>query len=766
MIATVVVSSCSTVKYVPEGKYLLNKNKVELHKQDKSGKISKRDIDGYIRQRPNRRLLGLKAGLMLYDLSSPGKDNKWNKWVKSKGKSPVILDTSEVARSRRQIKSYVDSRGYFHSAVKDTIAYLRDAKANVFYKVWTNHSFRIRKITYEVLDSAMRNLVLGDTLQAVIHAGMVFNVENLEKERDHIETLCRDSGYYAFTKEYISFDVDTTIGKNQIDVTVVIRKAASRDEFQQVREHPHRKYEIRNVYFFVDFDPQKAIEQSTKYYAGLDTSYINGFYFVSKRDSGYLKKKVILQSNYIFPHSLFNLEDVNLTRKHLTGLNIFKFVNVYFTKVPYRDIPGKMGVIDCHIQLSPVTQQSYTVEVEGTNSSGNLGGALSFNYQHRNLFRGAENFNIKIKQSVEALAQEKRGLKQIIGSDVETNLVFGKFLSPFFNNEDFIKKYAPKTTVSMSFNYQRRPDYTRTIFSTLVTYNWQSSKYVSHLVSPVNLNAVKLPYIDPRFLEHLDTTTYLAYSYRDVFISSLNYSYIFNNGKLKKLSDHTFLRFNTEVAGNMLYLEYKLANRPVDTMGSYKIFGLQFAQYIKADVDFRYTSVLNRSSSITYRAFIGAGIPYLNSRAMPFERQYYAGGANDIRAWQVRSLGPGSYVQKESNFYNQTADMKLEGNVEYRFKMFWVLEGALFVDAGNIWALSKQDNRPGAQFKLNKFMNDMAVGTGFGTRFDFSFFIFRIDLGIKMRNPGIRQGSKWILLNRPLDYRKDLVLQVGIGYPF
>jgi len=766
VVATSIITSCSTTKYVPKGEYLLKKNKIELNKEDKAGKLTKSEIQGYLRQQPNRSFLGIKAGVMLYNLSNPDKNNKWNNWLRKNGDPPVILDTLEVEKSVKQIKSFVDSRGFFQSVVDDTIDYRKNSKAVVYYRIWSRQAYRIRNITYEVLDSLMRDMILRDTLEAVIRPGMVFKVEDLQKERERIETLCRDSGYYAFSKDYVSFDVDTTIGNHQIDINVVVSKALYQNELMQSIEVLHHKYKIRNVYFFVDFDPQKAIEDRKAYYSGLDTSYMKGFYFVSKRDSGYLKKKVILQANYLFPNTIFNLEDVNLTRKHLIGLNVFKFVNIYFSEVPQPDTTKEIRLIDCHIQLSPITQQSYTVELEGTNSSGNLGGALSFNYQHRNLFHGAENFNIRIKQSIEALAQEERGVKQIMGTDVEANLVFGKFLSPFFNREKFVKKFAPKTTVTTAFNYQRRPDYTRTIFTTQMMYSWQTSRFVSQLVSPFSLNAVKLTYIDPDFLAHLDTTTYLAYSYRDVFISSLNYSYIFSNAKLKKKSDHLFIRFNAETAGNLLYAGYKVTNRPVDSSGSYNIFGLQFAQYIKADIDIRFTNVLNEFGSITYRFFAGAGLPYQNSRALPFERQYYAGGANDIRAWHVRSLGPGSYVEKNSGFYNRTSDMKLEANIEYRFKMFWVLEGALFLDMGNIWAITKEDDRTGALFKFNKFMNDIAVGTGLGARFDFDFFIFRVDLGIKMRDPGIATGNKWIMTKGPLDFHRDLVLQVGIGYPF
>jgi outer membrane protein assembly factor BamA len=765
-VTVMLMVSCSPTRYVPEGEYLLTNNKVILHKEG-PGEVSRDELKGYITQQPNRRFLGMRFGLFLYNMSGPDEEKKFNKWLRKTGEPPVILDTAEVKNSSRQMRNFVGSRGYFRAVVEDSIEYRERSRARVYYEIWTGQPYKIRHITYVVKDSLVRDLVLSDTLHAAIRPGKVFNVDNLEEERSHLETLFRDSGYYAFIKDYVSFLVDTTVGNHLLDITVVVSKALKQTPNLEVVEVPHLRYKIRNVYFFTDYDPQKAIEKRSEYFSALDTAYVKGYYFISKEDSNYLKKKVILQSNYIYPGKIYNLEDVELTRKHLSGLNVYKFVNVYFTEIPSEgeDTTG-IRPLDCHIQLSPVKQQSYTVELEGTNSSGNMGVAVSFNYLHRNLFHGAENFNIGIKQSLEALAQEKKGLKRIVGTDLNANLVFGKFLGPFFNKDRFVKKYAPKTTIGMTFNYQRRPDYTRTIFTTHLGYSWQSSKNVSQVLSPLSLNSVKLPYIDSAFLEQLDTTTYMAYSYKDVFISAASYSYIFNTGMLNRMSNHVFVRINAEAAGNLLYVGYKIAGARTDTTGSYSIFGLNYAQYFKTDIDVRYTNVLSKVSSMTYRFFAGVAIPYLNSRAVPFEKQYYAGGANGIRAWQVRSLGPGSYTEENSNFYNQTADMKLEWNLEYRFKMFWILEGALFTDMGNIWAISKQDDRPGALFKFSNFFNDIAVGAGLGLRFDFSFFIFRVDMGVKMRDPGAPQGYNWIPFDRHFSWRKDVTLQIGIGYPF
>ncbi len=244
------------------------------------------------------------------------------------------------------------------------------------------------------------------------------------------------------------------------------------------------------------------------------------------------------------------------------------------------------------------------------------------------------------------------------------------------------------------------------------------------------------------------------------------YSYIFNNQKINKSNDFWFFRINAEASGNMLAMIKNFTGGPKSD-GSYDFLGQPFAQYIRTDIDARYNYRFNQLASIVYRVFAGVGVPYGNSRAMPFEKQYFSGGANGIRAWQVRSLGPGSSVIPDSvKFLNQTADIKLEANAEYRFKLFWILEGALFLDAGNIWTIKNDPSRPGSQFKFNKFYKDIAVGTGAGLRFDFKFVIGRVDLGMKLRDPALRTPSKWIIFNQPYSFRRDFVVVVGIGYPF
>jgi hypothetical protein len=292
------------------------------------------------------------------------------------------------------------------------------------------------------------------------------------------------------------------------------------------------------------------------------------------------------------------------------------------------------------------------------------------------------------------------------------------------------------------------------------------------MINPLQLNMVKIPFIDNVYRDSvINKSTYLMNSYKDVLITSGTYSFIYNNQKLKKARDNWFIRFNFEAAGNLLYAVKKLTKADtitdqVTNFSHYNILGQPFAQFLRTDIDVRYHRIINDVSSLVYRGFFGIGIPYRNSVAMPFEKQYFEGGANGIRGWQVRSLGPGSYYAPSSTYTSQTGDIKLEANIEYRFKLFWVLEGAVFIDAGNIWAIKEDKDRPGAQFKFNTLYRDLAVGSGFGMRFDLKFVLLRTDLGFKMKDPKDPADRSWIFTQSNGLNRDNMVLVIGIGYPF
>ena len=351
-------------------------------------------------------------------------------------------------------------------------------------------------------------------------------------------------------------------------------------------------------------------------------------------------------------------------------------------------------------------------------------------------------------------------------------MIIPKLLGPgrFINS---FEKYLPKTVFNVGFNYQRRPEYTRTISNLTFGYDWKRNQDVRVLWNIMDLNLVRLYEFDEAFINSIEDL-YIKSSFTDHFIMAMNYSLIYNNQRLNSAKNYTYARFNIETAGNLLYgiseisgsTKYQLQDSITgETYEFYKVLNTPYAQYIKADIEFRKAIQLDRYNSIVGRAFAGAGVPYGNSSVMPFEKQYFSGGANGIRAWQVRALGPGTYKPDTLSYPNQSADIKIEFNLEYRFHLLGSMEGALFLDVGNIWAITKSDNRPGALFKFNEFYKQFAVGTGTGLRFDLNYFILRTDVGMKLRDPSIVSGSKWIIGNRSLK-GEDFAFSFAIGYPF
>jgi hypothetical protein len=763
-IVVIVITGCNPTKYVPAEESLLNENHINVSNE----RIQKSALTPYIKQQPNKKIFGARFHLGLYNLSNLQKENWFHKWLRDIGEEPVIFDPYATTKSKNQIKSYVASKGYFDGHISDTIK-TEKQKTDVYYKVDLLPPYTIRNIYNDIADSNIKKLYLFDSMNCVIERGKPYDVDVLQAERKRFERFVKDHGFYGFSGEHIFFRVDSTVGNRQVDLYYGVKQFMKIDESNKVSLVQHPIYKVKNIYIYPEFIPKDALESGDAYQKNLDTTFYKGYYFVSSKKNVRVNYDLLIQSLYLKAGATYNFTNTEQSQSHLLTLKVYRLVNIY-----YDDSGGQLAQegsvqeIDCNIQLTPLSQQSYKIELEGTNSAGNIGGAVNLIYQHKNIFHGAQLFSLKLKGALEALAQQNTDLKKSREFGIETSLRFPEFLLPFFKKEQFIKKNNPSTIILAAYNYQDLPFYTRIMSNATFGYDWKSGPYQEHIVSPLQFNIVKMLSIDPAYEAQIESSSYLAYSYKDVMILGGKYSYIFNNQKINKSKDFWFLRVNTEASGNMLALIKRLSNAPKDSTGTYTFLRQPFAQYIRADLDIRYNYRFNTVGSMVYRGFFGIGIPYGNSKALPFEKQYFSGGSNGIRAWQVRTLGPGSYsTPKDSvTFINQTADIKLEANAEYRFKLFWILEGALFVDAGNIWTYKDDPARPGAQFKLNKFYKDIAIGTGAGLRFDFQFVIGRLDFGMKLRDPSLTGGSKLIVLNRPYNFRDDFTMVIGIGYPF
>jgi outer membrane protein assembly factor BamA len=771
------ITSCNPTKYVPEGESLLNENHINVNKEG----VKKSDLVPYVKQTPNKRIFGSRFYLGLYNLSNINKEKWPHNWLRNIGEEPVIYDSDAKNKTKEQIKSYVASKGYFDGHVTDTVV-TANRKSDVFYNVDLLRPYTIRNLTYEIADSNIKKLCYFDSVNCVIVRGKPYDVDVLQAERARFERFIRDHGFYGFSNDYISFKVDSTVGNRQVDIKYSVRNFTKLDSYNRISSGLFAVYTLKNIYIYPDFVPKEALEGGDAYLKSLDTTFYKGYYFITSKKRQEVKYDLIIRSLYLKSGSVYNVSSTEQTQAHLLALKIYRLVNINYNDAKENEsLQGLELKIDCNIQLTLLSQQSYKIELEGTNSAGNLGGALNLIYQHKNLFHGAELFSTKLKGAYAAYSQPNSTLSSTQEYGLETSLRLPEFLVPFIKTENFIKKYNPSTTLLASYDYQSLPFYTRTIANASFGYDWKSGFYQEHIVNPLQLSLVKVPYIDPVYKATILSSSYLAHSYDAVLIFGGSYSFIFNNQKIKNSHDYWFLRVNAESAGNFLSAIYKISGAkktaPVvrdttasqDTTNAYRLLGQPFAQYVKADIDIRYNYKFNDVSSIAYRGFFGIAIPYGNSKAIPFEKQYFSGGANDIRAWQVRSLGPGSYADT-SKLLNETGDIKLEANAEYRFKLFWIIEGAIFLDAGNIWSYNYDPSRPGSQFRFNKFYKDIAVGTGTGFRFDLKFVIARVDIGMKLRDPLLHDAlytekSHWIFLNGPYR-RKDFAIVLGIGYPF
>lgn len=786
------VTSCNPTKYVPEGESLLNGNNINVNKEG----IKKSDLIPYVKQVPNKQIFSTRFYLGLYNLSNIKKEKWPHAWLRNIGEAPVIYDQFSATKSKDQIKTYLNSKGYFDASVTDSVK-TENKKSDVFYNVNLHRPYTIRNISYEIADSNIRKFCFFDSVNCLITRGKPYDVDVIQAERVRFERYIRDHGFYAFSTDYISFKVDSTIGNRQVDLRYVVKDFSRLDTDNMIISSLFAIYSIKNIYIYPDFDPKEALEKGENYLRSMDTTNYKGFYFITSRKDHDVKYDLIIESLYLKSGSIFTMTGTEQTQAHLKALKIYRLVNInYYDVKGNENLSGIQLFLNCNIQLTLLSQQSYKIELEGTNMAGNLGGDVNLIYQNRNLFHGAELFSTKLKGAYSAIAQKNSlsGLSSATEYGVETSLRLPEFLIPFFKLTSFVKEHNPSTTILASYNYQSLPVYTRTVANATFGYDWKGAIYEEHIFNPVQFNIVKLPHIDPAYDSLIQSSSYQASAYKDVLILGSGYSFIYNNQTIKNSKDYWFFRLNTEVAGNLLGLykdlsgvkkiiDIKTSNIidgiPQDTsyQEAYHLFGQPFAQYVRADFDLRYYYRFNDASSIAYRGFIGVGIPYGNSREIPFERQYFSGGSNGIRAWQVRSLGPGSFKPGPSRFLNETADIKLEANAEYRFKLFSInesfnVESALFIDAGNIWSFYKDPAREFAEFNFNRFYKEIAVGTGTGFRFDLKFVIARIDLGIKLRdpvllehNPDLPYRSPWIFLNGPYK-RSDFTFVLGIGYPF
>ncbi|WP_288280973.1 BamA/TamA family outer membrane protein [uncultured Prevotella sp.] len=727
--AMVFFSSCSSTKYVPKDQYLLKSVKVKS--ESNYHDINTLALRNYVRQMPNSRWFSLyKLPLAVYSLS--GRDStKWiNRTLKSMGEAPVVFDSLSSVQTCADLAQQLKNEGFLDAQVRLQVS-TKGRKAKVEYLLQPGEPYFVDSIGYAIQDTTIARILSQQGASAsLLYKGMKFDVSKLDAERKRISTLLSDSGYYRFHKDYITYQADSISHSRLINLTLHLAP------YQLPNEEyvPHTRYWMRHINYGSGSPGDNQI---------------------------HLRQHVLQECTHLHSGSPYSASGLQNTYNHFGRLQAVKYTNITFKQVPDADS------LDCQILLQNNKPSTLSFQPEGTNTAGDLGAAASLTYQNRNLFRGSEVLSIQLRGAYEAI----RGLEgysnqNFVEYSAEAKLQFPRFISPFVNRR--IRRLVNATSeVSLLYDMQDRPEFHRRLLSAAWRYKWSfPHRKDKFQVDVLDLNYVFMPWISETFHnEYLrndnNRNAILRYNYEDLFITKIGFGYSVTKG-------NTAFKSNIETSGNLLSLASRMWNAKKDELGHYQVFNIAFAQYVKCDLDLSHVLMIDKNNQLVFHAGLGVAYPYGNSTVMPFEKRYFSGGANSVRGWTVRSLGPGQYKEQDGriNFINQTGDMKLDLNAEYRTYLFWKFNGALFVDAGNIWTIRQYDEQPGGQFSFKDFPRQLAVSYGLGLRLNFDYFILRFDLGMKAVNPAYEaEDDEHYPVLHP-NFKRDYAFHFAVGMPF
>lgn len=754
------LASCSATKFVPDGSYLLDE--VKIHTDNKEIKPS--DMRLYVRQNPNSKWFStIKTQLYVYNWS--GRDStKWfNRFLRKIGDAPVIYNESDAIRSQEEIAKAVQNLGYMGASVKRTTK-TKKKKLKLFYEITSGKPYIVRTLKYDISDKKIAEYLRNDSTQSMLREGMLFDVNVLDAERQRITDYLLCNGYYKFNKDYITYTADTARNTHQVDLTLHLLPYKT-----YVGDTPkeHFQYKINKINFITDYDVLQSSALSSIEIN--DSLHYNGFPIYYK-DKLYLRPKVLVDNLRFASGDLYDERNVQKTYTYFGRLSALKYTNIRF----FETQNGDSTQLNCYVMLTKSKHKSISFELEGTNSAGDLGAAASVSFQHRNLFRGSETFMVKFRGAYEAISGLQPGYKNHNYTEygVETSINFPNFLFPFLTS-DFKRRIKATTEFGLQYNYQLRPEFSRTIASASWSYKWMQKQKIQHRIDLLDISYLYLPWISSQFQEdyiNKDKDNYiLKYNYENRLIVRMGYNYSYNSagGALvnNTITTNSYsIRAGFESAGNILYGISKMINMRKNKDGEYAILGIPYAQYLKGDFDFAKNIIIDHRNSLAFHAGIGIAVPYGNAKVVPFEKRYFSGGANSVRGWSVRNLGPGSFAG-DGNFMNQSGDIKLDASIEYRTRLFWKFRGAAFIDAGNIWTIREYENQPGGVFEFDKFYKQIAVAYGLGLRLDLDFFVLRFDGGMKAINPKYKKAKERYPIIHPR-FSRDFAFHFAVGYPF
>lgn len=744
------LASCSVYKYVPEGHYLLSK--VDVTSDDKSvSDLSKYRNLSY--QMPNLRWFGMfRFPLRLYSFTGT-----------RAGEAPVIYDPLLSEATCVDMKRSLMNAGYLNADVSYTTKNRRKPKTALSFNLQPGKMFIVDTIRITVQDGELERIINENSGQTLLVRGMNLDASVLNDERNRIVGLARKYGYYRFNRDYISFVADTVKGSDKVGLNMIVA-AESVDDDGTV--HPHRPYTISSVDYYLS--DKNGNTPGSDMPARIDTCESFRLIYPGKDSRPALRPRIIDIHSFLRQGMEYDSDSISQTYMSLSRLGILKYSNVSF-----EDVPGQDNRLKANVLMISLPKHSFSFEVEGTNTAGDLGAAASMSFTDRNLFRGSEQLTVKLRGAYESISNlPGYSGDTYIEYGLETNLDFPEFLAPFMSQE-LQRRSQATSRFSLKINAQRRPEFQKTIFSTGWSYMWGDAWQKSHQLDVVDLNYLVVPWISDHFRsEYLNQITsarsILKYNYEDLLITKLGYTFYYSSSRINAVDPFRFsVRVGVETSGNMLSLLSEPLGFEKNDNNQYKVFGVAFAQYAKHDFSFTANWRLDRTNNLVAHLEWGVAVPYGNSTSLPFEKRYFSGGANSVRGWSVRELGPGTYHgdDKVIDYIKQSGDIKLGASVEYRSKLFWKVNGAAFVDAGNIWTIRDYVEQPGGVFGFDTFYKQIAVSYGLGLRFDFGVLVLRLDGGMKAYNPSGTTFYKRLPLVHP-SMNRDFAFHLAVGYPF
>ncbi len=757
IISALLISSCSTTKVLSENESRLKSNIIRI---ENPGEITANDLQPYLKQKPNTYFIfGWNPFLNVYNWSN-GEANGWNNFVTNIGQAPVVFQDNLIESSISNINNHLEHKGYYYSQINDSII-TKNKKTTVIYNINLGKQYYIDSIKYVIEDNVLRDLFFADTTNSLVKSGIALSEDILNDEVDRVVSNFRNNGYFQFNKNHFFFNADTLMGNNQANLNFEIRDYTRSQTPQEAT--PHRKFFIKDIYINpITSDNFSSNTPEGRLAAQLDTTYYKGINIITSQNHKLLiRKKVLSKMITIASGDIYDESDIANTYQNLTNMSFFSGVNIQMNEIDTNSV-------NCNIKLTSDSLQGYKINLEtSTNSNGLFGITPSLSYYHKNIFRGGELLSLGFRGDFQFAFNSPTRSNEF---GISSGLSIPDFL--FLPDKIFNNQNLARTDFSTSYSFQDRPEYERTIISGSFGYSWNSNNRFFYKVYPIQFNVVRLFNLSESFFESL-TDPFLKYSYQDHFDLGFGVNLFYTTDpSANPKNSYFYLRWQHDLSGNTL----SLFNPIYDTneSGDKVIWGTPYSQYYKTEIaavqTWKFGKDLNHAFAA--RVLAGVGVGYGNSSTLPFEKLFWAGGAYSLRAWQARTVGPG-YAQRDTTFSipNQTGDIRLEANIEYRFPLFWNFDGAAFMDAGNIWTLNQdissgnndlQEVNPDGVFHLNSFYKNIAFNWGVGLRLDLDFVLIRLDMGMKLYDP---PKKSWV---DPKNWLRsgNYAFQFGVGYPF